>query len=275
MNHRTVFFVSDGTAITSETLGASLLTQFGPLPYLSVRLPYTDTPEKAKEVRDRINKAHLVDQHRPIVFATLMEPNIRHTVARSQALFLDLVSSFLNPLEQELGVASSHAVGLSHSMGNPERYLDRIEAVNFTLQCDDGVLTKHYDNADVILVGVSRSGKTPTCLYLALHFCLRAANYPLTEEDLGNNALPECLRHLQPRLVGLTIDPEHLVRIREQRRPHSRYASLDICRQEIAHAEALFKRHNIPVFPSTHASVEELATRIMAQQKLQAHFKNP
>ncbi|MES2213185.1 MAG: pyruvate, water dikinase regulatory protein [Pseudomonadota bacterium] len=268
MNHRTIFFVSDRTAITAETLGQSLITQFEDINFLSIRLPFIDSVEKAQQAAQRIEQAYVVDQQNPIVFGTLIQDDLREIVSKSTCLYIDFVQTFIGPLEKEFGSPSSHSIGKSHGIRNYQDYTTRIESVNFAIGYDDGINLNGYQKADVILVGVSRSGKTPTCLYLALQFGIRAANYPLTEEDLAHSRLPVELLPYRNKLIGLTIDPEQLAVIRHERRPNSPYASLARCQEEVKMAEKILIREKIPYLNSTNSSIEEMATRIMEQAHL-------
>ncbi|MGH8701634.1 MAG: pyruvate, water dikinase regulatory protein, partial [Burkholderiales bacterium] len=223
---RTAFFVSDRTGITAEMLGHSLLTQFDGVRFNEVTLPFVDTVEKAREVVLKINQQGATDGERPIVISTLARTEIAQVIGEASALFLDCFEIFISPLERELGLRASHAIGRSHSVSDFVDYHHRIESVNYTLSHDDGVSNRDLPDADVILVGVSRCGKTPTCLYLAMQFGIRAANYPLIPEDFSSTQLPAQLRPLRGKLYGLTIKPERLQQIRNERRPGSQYATL-------------------------------------------------
>lgn len=260
---RSVFFVSDRTGITAEILGRSLLTQFPNLDLTYISLPFIDTSEKAKAAAARVRDAANEDGVPPLVFSTFVSPELREILAESGGHEIELFSTFNETLEQVLGVPSSRTVGRMHGMGDPDAYKRRMDAVAFTLRHDDGIKTNDLDLADVILIGVSRSGKTPTCLYLAMQFYVRAANYPLTDDDLDQVHLPECLRPHRSRLFGLSIDPEQLSLIRQQRRPDSPYASLEQCRHEVARADALYRREQIPHVHTTTVSVEEIAITLM------------
>jgi regulator of PEP synthase PpsR (kinase-PPPase family) len=267
---RTVFFVSDGTGITAETLGHSVLTQFESLRYRRVRAPFIDSVDKARELVGRIDDAAVLDGRRPIVFSTLVSPAASAELRRARALVLDLLDAFVAPLEQELGVPSTHTIGRSHTMGDAAGYHRRIEAINFALAHDDGQSAKGLAVADVILVGVSRSGKTPTSLYLAMQYGVKAANYPLIPEDFERDELPSALPPHRRKLFGLTISPERLAEVRHERRPGSRYASLENCRQEVAAAERLMRREGIRWLSSTTKSIEEIAATIMQTQGREA-----
>lgn len=259
---RTVFFVSDGTAITAETFGHSLLTQFSGVEFRQVRLPFVDTPSKARDAVSLIERAAAGDQVRPIVFSTIVDDDVGEILGETSAHVFDMFRTFMGPLEEVLGVERSPLVGRAHGMGDVHSYEDRMEATNYALTHDDGI-SKRLNSAEVILVGVSRSGKTPTCLYMALHYGIKAANYPLTEEDLEQTRLPGFLREHKAKLFGLTIDPERLAQIRETRRPGSRYASGRQCRYEVEAAEAMLRAEGVPMLSSTDSSIEELASRIL------------
>lgn len=260
---RFAYFISDGTGITAETLGNALLAQFDKIEFSRVTLPYIDSAEKAHSAVAKINLAATESDLPAIVFDTIIDKDIRAIIDTANAFKVDIFEAFLSPLEQELNTESSYSVGKSHSPANSASYLNRIDAINFALDNDDGARTRHYENADVILVGVSRSGKTPTCLYLAMQFGIKAANYPLTEEDMDELSLPKSLLKHKQKLFGLTIDPERLAAIRTERKANSRYASLKQCYHEVDEVEFLYERENIPFISTTDKSIEEISTRIM------------
>ncbi|GAB4039121.1 MAG: pyruvate, water dikinase regulatory protein [Rubrivivax sp.] len=264
MPHRTVFFVSDGTGITAETFGNSILAQFPAQPR-HVRRPFIDSVDKAREVVREINETADREGKRPIVFVTLVDDEVRDTItsAECRGLVMDMFRTFVEPLEQEFGVKSNHRVGRFSDVSKSREYSERIDAINFALAHDDGQSARNLDIADVILVGVSRSGKTPTSLYLAMQHGVKAANYPLIPEDFERGHLPSALLPYKKKCFGLTIDPARLAQIRHERRPGSRYASLENCRQEVRDAEAMMRREGIPWLSSTHKSIEEIATTIL------------
>lgn len=266
---RTVFFISDGTGITSETLGHSLLAQFPEARFRQVRIPFVDDLDKALDCVSQIREAARRDGIRPIVFSTLVNPQTIAGLRQADALFIDLFEQFLAPLEAELSQRSTHAVGRFHGIADSLDYKNRIEAINFAMAHDDGVSSDgELAEADVILVGVSRSGKTPTSLYLAMQFGVKAANYPLIPEDFERNKLPGELHNYRPKLFGLTISPERLSQIRRERRPNSRYASLENCRYEIDAAQKLMRRENIRWLDSTAKSIEEISATILQAVRL-------
>jgi regulator of PEP synthase PpsR (kinase-PPPase family) len=259
----TVFFISDGTGITAETFGNSILSQFAIKPR-HLRRPFIDTPDKAHQVVREINHIAEHDGRRPIVFVTLVNVEILSVVKEhSHGLVLDMFNTFIEPLEAEFGITSNHRIGRFSDVSESKEYSDRIEAINFALAHDDGQSAKSLAEADVILVGVSRSGKTPTSLYLAMQHGIKAANYPLIPEDFERGKLPSTLVPFKAKCFGLTIDPERLARIRTERRPNSKYASLENCRYEVREGETMMKREGIAWLSSTHKSIEEIATTIL------------
>jgi len=266
---RAVFYLSDRTGITTEKLAHCLLTQFENIQFERLVFPYLDSEEKAQKVRLRIEEYAARDGQRPLVFSTLIDDKLRNIIKQANCYLIDFFDAFINPLEVELGEASSHAAGRTHSMQSYSEYKVRMDALNFALATDDGTSTKRYQDADVIVVGASRSGKTPTCLYLALNNAIFAANYPITEEELPSDALPLAIRAFKDKLVGLLIEPERLQQIRSERRPDSRYASLEQCRFEIDNLKALYNSNHIQYIDSTSMSIEEIAASIMHLRQLQ------
>jgi len=266
---RTVFFISDGTGITAETLGHSLLAQFPDANLRQVRIPFVDDLDKALDAARQIREAREADGVRPIVFSTLVNPQPESGLLDADALFVDLFDQFIVPLEAELGQRSTHTVGRFHGIAESQDYKARIEAINFAMAHDDGISTDgELADADVILVGVSRSGKTPTSLYLAMQFGVKAANYPLIPEDFERNKLPGELHRHRGKLFGLTIAAERLSQIRQERRPNSRYAAIENCRFEIDAAQKLMRRENIPWLDSTTKSIEEISATILQAVRL-------
>ena len=260
---REVFFVSDRTGLTAEALGQSLLAQFGGLSFRRRHLRFIDTPKKAREAVALIARSRGTGGERPIVFSTLVDEDVRGIVAAAEATVLDLVGTFIQPLEAALGQPSNHTVGHLHGHIEANDYNQRMDAVNYALATDDGLTHREYEPADVILLGVSRSGKTPTCLYLALTFGLYAANYPLTPEELDAPALPARLTRQRAKLYGLTLDPVRLSQLRQERRRQSEYASLKQCQYEVRQAEALYRHERVPFIASTTVSIEEIAATIV------------
>lgn len=263
MSERAVFFLSDQTGVTAETLGHSLLTQFDGQMFRKVTLPFIDSEDKATEAVKRINREAESSPEKPIVFSTIVQDELRDIVREANGLHLDIFDVFLEPLEKELDQKSTHMTGRAHGMSDIEGYMKRIEATNFALANDDGGHSQNYEVADVVLVGVSRSGKTPTCLYLALQYGVYAANFPLTEEELEKGVLPPVLVEQKDKLYGLTIAPERLQQIRRERRSLGRYSSMQQVRYELREAERLFKKYNVPYVDTTQFSIEEISSRIL------------
>ncbi len=269
---RSVFFISDGTGITAETLGHSLLSQFQGINFRQVRMPFVTSMDMLQDCLHQIEEAQQVDGARPIVVSTLIEPAMAEKLRTSNALVLNLFETFIGRIETELGTKASHAVGQFHGRADSSDYAARIDAINFTLAHDDGVSNSDLDQAEVILVGVSRSGKTPTSLYLAIQFGLKAANYPLIPEDFECQRLPEVLGHYRHKLFGLSIAPERLAVIRRERRPDSAYASIENCRWEVEQAQKLMKKEGIRWLDSTTKSIEEISAALMQTIKLDRHL---
>ena len=263
---RTVFIVSDGTGITAEAIARSVLSQFN-LSSSRIHIPFVDTVEKAVRARQQIENEYLQTGQTPIVFSTLVIPELVMIIREAKALHLDVIQTFVEPLKRELGIAPKREIGLSHQNMESQEYKDRIEAINFTLAHDDGQSNRNLDEADVILVGVSRSGKTPTSLYLAMQYGLKVANYPLIPEDFERGQLPASLMHYKHKLFGLTIQPERLAEVRNERRPNSQYASLQNCRYEVTEAEAMMNLEKIPYLSSTSKSIEEISTAILSDMR--------
>ena len=263
---RTVFFVSDGTGITAETFGHAVLTQFD-LRFKQIRLPFIDSVDKAHDAVQKINDAFASDGKRPIVFSTLVKAELSSIVRHSKSVYMDLIQTFVDPLEQELGVKSTHTIGRSHNIVDSEAYKNRIEAINFSLVHDDGQSHKNLATADVILVGVSRCGKTPTSLYLAMQYGIKAANYPLIPEDFERGKLPSALPPYKNKIFGLSISPERLSEVRNARIPGSKYAAIENCRYEVNEAEMMMKREGIRWLSSTIKSIEEISTTILQEIK--------
>ncbi len=260
---RTVFIVSDSTGITAETFSHAVLSQFEEVAFQSVRLPFIDSAAKADAAAQRIALQADRGGPPPLVFSTLVDSDMADRIRAAPCVFLDLFGSFVHHLEGVLGVNASRSVGRSHTNGLSKQYNNRIEAINFSLAHDDGQYVQGLEQADVILVGVSRCGKTPTSLYLAMQYAVKAANYPLIPEDFDRGALPATLLPYRRKLFGLSIQPERLAEVRNERRPNSVYASLKQCRQEIAYAERLMRMENIPWLSTTTRSIEEISTKIL------------
>lgn len=271
-NRRTVFFVSDRTGITAEALGNSLLTQFDGFEFKKSTIPFVDSEEAVDRVIQQINNCRAEDGKRPIVISSIVNESLSARMRTCDACVLDFFQIFIAPLEIELNAKSSHAAGRSHGLRNPGEYFTRIDAINFTLAHDDGQTTKELDRAQVILVGVSRCGKTPTSLYLGLQCGIRCANFPLTPDDFERGALPDSIIKYRDKLFGLTIAPDRLQAIRTERKPDSVYASAKQCRYEVSAAERMMENAQVPMLNTSTKSIEELATTILMQRKLDRHI---
>jgi regulator of PEP synthase PpsR (kinase-PPPase family) len=262
MSDRSVFFVSDGTGITAETMGNSILAQFAIKPR-HVRRPFIDSVDKAHQVVREINAAGVREGKTPIVFTTIANDDVLDIIKGCQAKVFDVIKTFVEPLEEEFNMKSNHRVGRFSDASQDADYNHRIDAINFALEHDDGQSSRNLETADVVLVGVSRCGKTPTSLYLAMQHGIKAANVPLIPEDFDRGFLPTMLKPYKKKCFGLTIDPERLCQIRNERRPGSKYAALQNCRIEVSAAESMMRREGIAWLSSTHKSIEEIATTIL------------
>ena len=265
MRKRVAFFISDGTGITVESLGNSLLAQFSDSVEFDKRsVRFVKEKDGLDKVCAEIEEAYQQSGERPLIFETIVDPQARAVLECTSGIVFDVFGNFLAPLEAALGVPSNHSMGKNRAPVDSREYHKRIDAINFTLAHDDGVSPSNYARAQIILLGVSRSGKTPTSIYLAMQFGCFCANYPLTEEDdIASGHLPDALQPWRAKLFGLSINAEHLHRIRQQRRPNSSYSSLRNCQSEVRNADALFRRHAIPALDSTSMSIEDLASRIL------------
>ena len=263
---RIVYIVSDGTGITAENFSQSILAQFE-ASFKQIRIPFVDTLDKAHDAVMQINGTD-PKYGQAIVFTTLVNPEVNSVVSKANALVLDMFQTFVAPLEQTLGMRSTHAINRLHHNADTDAYKNRIEAINYSLAHDDGQSNQNLIDANVILVGVSRVGKTPTSLYLAMQYGLKAANYPLIPEDFERGQLPKDLLPHKQKIFGLTIDAERLSQIRNERRPGSNYAKLENCRYEINEATAMMKKQSIPWVLTTSKSIEEIATTILQEAKL-------
>lgn len=265
---RPVFFLSDGTGITAETLGNTVLTQFDGVEFKKTTLPFINTVEKAQSTVEYIDFV-AKSGPRPLVFSTTVSEEVRGILRTCQARFVDLFDTYIHALEEELGQKSSHAQGRAHGLADGRRYGARIDAMNFAMEHDDGQSTRDLARAQVILIAPSRCGKTPTTLYLALQHGIFASNFPITEDDLEAQKLPASLKGLEHLCFGLVSEPERLHQIRSERRPGSKYASLAQCSFELRETERLYQRHNIPYVSSASRSIEEIAAVVIQEKELQ------
>ncbi len=265
---RTVFFVSESTGITAETLGHSLLSQFPSIEFIYRHRPFVDNLEKAQKLLDEISRVEQEDGVRPLVFATMPLPKINSLLQQCGCQYYEIFENYLEKLSKDLKTEPTHESGISHGWGNQKSYDTRIDALNYTIMHDDAMVMKNLEEADVIIVGLSRSGKTPTSLYLALKYGIKAANYPITDDDFDRYDLPNILIENRDKLIATTISAKRLHQIREKRRPDSHYSALSTCQSEIKKAHALYARYNLSPLDVTTQSIEELATQIVRQLHL-------
>lgn len=265
MKNCTIFYVSDGTAITAETVGHSLISQFDGIKFKEVRIPFIDSKVKAQIAADSIQAAS--DDCQPLVVNTVVDIKLRKIIHSGGGLKLDPFNRLLRKIESTLEVKRSPIVGKTHGIKNSEAYTARMDATNYALNHDDGV-SIDYAEADIILLGVSRSGKTPTCLYLALQYGVKAANYPLTEEDLDILKIPDNILKYKEKAYGLTIDPFRLAQIRAERRAGTKYSNIRQCQREVSDAESMYLRSGIEFLSTTDTSIEEISGKVLVALKL-------
>tara|TARA_B100001094_G_C18140121_1_gene777363 strand:+ start:163 stop:993 length:831 start_codon:yes stop_codon:yes gene_type:complete len=270
---RYIYFLSDQTGVTVETLGHSLITQFDYHDFQQVTLPFIDSEDKAKEAVSKINLENRDSTEKPIIFSTLVQDELREIIKTVNGLHLDIFDVFIGPLEKELKQKSVRKSGLAHGMSDAKNYMKRIEATNFALSNDDGSILKHYDMADIILIGVSRSGKTPTCLYLAMQYGIYAANFPLTEFESEDGLIPKSLKQHHKKLFGLTIAPERLRQIRKERRSLGNYSSIKQISFEVRESERMFEKNNINYVDTTELSIEEISGKILEKTGIERRFR--
>jgi len=266
---RAAFYISDGTAITSEVFGHALLSLF-PTEFEHFTVPFVESIEKANEVKNQINRESKRLGEPALVFHTFVNHQIREIIDSCDGIIYNFLEHFVVPLEQELGITAKPKAHRTHSI-HENSYDYRIDAVNYALANDDGSNVSNFEHADVILVGVSRSGKTPSSLYLALQYGIKAANYPFTDDDMDELTLPDFLKQHKNKLFGLTIDAQRLMDIREGRLTNSKYASSRQCRMEVREVEKLYKKEKIPYLNTTKLSVEEITAKILSATGLQRY----
>lgn len=257
-----VYFISDSTGISAETMGNALLAQFPTVPFERRLIPFLRTTREAEEVREQLNRA-MDGPVEPIVFLTVVDEEVREVLLGTRAPVIDFVSGHLARIEAQLGLSSDHAPARLHGVGDVRRYNRRMQAVEFAIEHDDGQSVRAIQRADVILIAPSRCGKTPTSMYLALMHGVFVANYPLVDEDFENGNLPQTIADLSDRCFGLLTSPKRLSEVRGERRPDSRYASVDQTHWELSRARRIYDYYGIPFVDSSSKSVEEMSTLIL------------
>lgn len=263
-----VFFLSDSTGISAETMGNALLIQFPDLRFERRLIPFITTVEEARKVVAVLDAA-MDSGVTPLAFSTTAVTEIRDVLHTSRCPLIDFFDLHMSRVESILGVQGQRVAARLHGVGDVKRYNARMAAVEYAIEHDDGQSMRALDKADVILVAPSRCGKTPTTMYLALQHGVFVANYPLVDEDFDSNELPKPIRHLQDRCFGITTTPARLSQVRNERRANSRYASLEQCTYELRRAETLYRIHKIPSINSSAKSVEEMSTVILQTRRPQ------
>ena len=257
-----VFFLSDSTGISAETMGNALLIQFPGLRFERRLIPFITTVQEARQVVAVLDRA-MDGPKTPLAFSTTAVTEIRNELHRSRCPLIDFFDLHMSRVESILGVKGQRVASRLHGVGDVQRYNARMAAVEYAIEHDDGQSLRAMDKADVILLAPSRCGKTPTTMYLALQHGVFVANYPLVPEDMDSQELPRPVRALKSRCFGITTTPARLTQVRNERRPNSKYASLEQCSYELRQAEAIYRTHRIPVINSSAKSVEEMSTVIL------------
>ena len=256
-----VHLVSDATGETLNSIAKAALAQF--------EGQYVEEHSYAliRSAKQLDRAMQNITTQKGLVFFTLVNPELRkELVARCAAAdlpCLDVMEGPISMMRQYLGAAETHRPGAQHEVD--QRYLQRIEALNFTIQHDDGQALDSIDGAQVILVGASRTSKTPTCIYLAIRG-VRAANVPL----VPGIALPSALLATKtPLIVGLWASPDRLVQVRRNRLNtmgevrDTNYVDVDSVRNEVSATRRLFEQNDWPVIDISRRSVEETAAAVI------------
>lgn len=257
-----VFFLSDSTGISAETMGNALLLQFPDLTFDRTLIPFISSVEDARAVVEQID-AVVESGVTPLAFTTAAEDSVREELHRTRAPLIDFFELHMGPVEAALGRRGMRQPARLHGVGDIKRYNNRMAAIEFTIEHDDGQSLRMLDKADVVLLAPSRCGKTPTSMYLALQHGLFVANYPLVDEDLETDELPEPVRDYADRCFGLVTNVDRLSRVRGERRPGSRYCSPEQCRWELRRAGQIYAAHQVPTIDTSSRSVEEISAVIM------------
>jgi regulator of PEP synthase PpsR (kinase-PPPase family) len=257
-----VFFLSDSTGITAETMGNALLIQFPDLRFERRLIPFISTIDEARRVVKVLDTA-AAGPVTPLAFSTAAVEEVRHELSHTKCPLIDFFDLHMERVESILGTKGIRVAARLHGMGDVKRYNTRLAAVEYAIEHDDGQSMRALDKADVILIAPSRCGKTPTTMYLALQHGIFVANYPLVDEDFETAELPRPVRGLRDRCFGMLTTPARLSQVRHERRPNSRYASLQQCTYELRQAEAMYRNHRLPVINSSTKSVEEMSTVIL------------
>jgi [pyruvate, water dikinase]-phosphate phosphotransferase / [pyruvate, water dikinase] kinase len=257
-----VFFLSDSTGISAETMGNALLIQFPDLHFERTLIPFISSVEEAREVVAQLDAA-MEGPVTPLVFSTAAVDEVREELNKSKAPIIDFFGIHMSRVEEQLGARGLREARRLQGVGDVRRYNSRMAAIEFAIEHDDGLSPRGLDRADVVLLAPSRCGKTPTAMYLALQHGMFVANYPLVDEDLETTDLPRPVQDLADRCFGLTTTVSRLSRVRQERRPDSRYASEEQCRYELRRATAIYETHSLPTVDTSAASVEEIATVVI------------
>jgi [pyruvate, water dikinase]-phosphate phosphotransferase / [pyruvate, water dikinase] kinase len=256
---RDVYYLSGSTGILAKDLGKALLCQFPDVPFREELIPFIQTEKEAEKAIERIRSRSTGQV--PMVISTLLGRKLNGILNHPDVEFLNIFDQFLRKIEDILEEKAVWKAGASRHPSE-RTMIKRVEAIHYCIDHDDGSGTKDYDEAEVILLGVSRSGKTPVSVYLATQMGIKTANYPLVLDDSPSFRLPPYITRNKKRLIGLSITPQLLHQYREQRYANSSYASLSTCRSEINEVNTLYLNHDIPIVTSDGKSIEEIAIHV-------------
>jgi regulator of PEP synthase PpsR (kinase-PPPase family) len=235
-----IYYISDSTGIMATNLGQALICQFPEINFYEEKFPFILTVKQARKTK------------------------VREVFDSPEVEFFEAYGLFLERLETCLEAEAVREPGFARH-ANDMAMTKRVEAIHYCLGHDDGTKESEYDEADIILLGVSRSGKTPVSVFLATQMGLKSANFPLTSEYLDQYRIPEQIRQNKDRAVALTTSPEQLHSAREKRYPNSKYSRIATCREELKQAEQIYVKNKIPIVSSAGKSIEETATQVMQE----------
>lgn len=268
----TLYIISDSVGETGFNLAQAVMSQFPKIKPIYCRFPFINTEEKLMHVLVQAKADH------GIVVHTLATKGLSAKVAdyceQNGLTEFDYISPLLNEVSKRTGLVQSYEAGAVHHLN--ARYFDRISAMEFAVLYDDGKDPKGFLQADVVLLGVSRTSKTPLSLFLA-NKNIKVANLPLVPQA----HIPDELWKVNPKkIIGLTNDPSVLNNIRRERmiayglNPDTTYSDMDRIKEELAYANQLYEKIGCMVINVAHRSIEETATIIMEKLNL-AQYDRP
>ena len=263
-----IHVIADSSGETAARLTRAAQAQFPDAIFTIVRYPRVKDTNALLGVFDQITQARAEHaDRRVVVLFTLVREKMASMVERycvdKRIPFANILGDTLKAIEQATGHEADEVV--MRPVAVEADYFDRISAMEFAVRTDDGVAPDAFRDCDICLIGASRSGKTPLSLYLG-YVGYKTMNVPLVP---GIKPPDELFQIERWRIVGLTIDPERLQQIRQERRANSRYARLETCKREVAAAETMFRMERIPTLSTTHTSIEEISSKVLGTLGLQ------